>query len=147
MKKKPTAKLKEKQEADGKQQKIIAATVKQKNEKKSNQSQPNNAENSTKSTSNNGKSTKRKLSPNPKDPLSMKRMASLNASAMLAATYEVERHFDRLDESSSESSSERIPKKEVKSEKKVKDEKIDADDSKEVGLFIFIRVNLDKNEI
>lgn len=62
---------------------------------------------------------KRKSSPHAKsdfkDLVVRKRMASLNASAMLAATYEVERHLDRVDSmyygSSAESDTLVTPKK------------------------------------
>lgn len=58
-----------------------------------------------------------------------KRMASLNASAMLAATYEVERHFDRCDStyngsSGAESEAPSSPKK----IKEIKDEILDTKD-------------------
>lgn len=88
---------------------------------------------------------KRKRSPHDrksdfKDLVVRKRMASLNASAMLAATYEVERHLDRCDSmyygSSAESDTLVTPKK-------VKDIKREIDEPKEVHCNTLLRTNCD----
>lgn len=80
---------------------------------------------------------KRKLSPHDrksdfKDLVVRKRMASLNASAMLAATYEVERHLDRCDSmyygSSAESDTHTV------TPKKIKDIKREVEEPKDVSL-------------
>lgn len=80
---------------------------------------------------------KRKISPHDrksdfKDLVVRKRMASLNASAMLAATYEVERHLDRCDSmyygSSAESDTLVTPKK-------IKDIKREIEEPKEVNCY------------
>lgn len=78
-----------------------------------------------------------------------KRMASLNASAMLAASYEVERHFDQCDSmynsSSAAAESDSDPST---SPKKIKTIKNEVDESKEVNfgfcffLFCLILMNV-----
>lgn len=66
-----------------------------------------------------------------KDLVVHKRMASLNASAMLAATYEVERHLDQCDSLYNGSSAEDHSETPI-SPKKIKEIKNEIDDSKEV---------------
>ena len=66
-----------------------------------------------------------------KDLVVRKRMASLNASAMLAASYEVERHLDRCDSLYNGSSAESRSATPT-SPKKIKDIKNEVDDTKEV---------------
>lgn len=64
-----------------------------------------------------------------------KRMASLNASAMLAATYEVERHLDRVDSLyDSRNSGDREHDTAPTVPKKLKDIKDEVLDSKEVNI-------------
>lgn len=61
-----------------------------------------------------------------------KRMASLNASAMLAASYEVERHFDQCDSMYNSSSAAESESEPPSSPKKLKNIKNETDETKEV---------------
>lgn len=59
-----------------------------------------------------------------------KRMASLNASAMLAAAYEVERHFDRVESMATSENDvpKTVPPKKIKDIKDIKDEVLESKD-------------------
>lgn len=65
-----------------------------------------------------------------KDVVVRKRMASLNASAMLAAAYEVERHLDRVESmaSSENDAPKSVQPKKIKDIKDIKDEVLESKD-------------------
>ncbi|KAJ6634600.1 hypothetical protein Bhyg_13175 [Pseudolycoriella hygida] len=90
---------------------------------------------------------KRKKSPHDgksdfKELVVRKRMASLNASAMLAATYEVERHLDRCDSMYYGSSAESDT---IVTPKKIKDIKREIEEPKEVAFGFKISVKFTEN--
>lgn len=69
-----------------------------------------------------------------KDVVVRKRMASLNASAMLAAAYEAERHIDRVESKYTATTTSATATSDVPSTpKRIKDIKNEARDEKEVG--------------
>lgn len=78
-----------------------------------------------------------------KDVVVRKRMASLNASAMLAAAYEVERHIDRAEAKYNAASSATDSDASAPTPKRLKDIKNEVRDEKDVSKIIQITLQID----